>query len=495
METGSAVFIFIIIIGICYIIYDSRPSKYTKLDESFGGFMNRSLVRFEYEKSPLHTIVYGGTGTGKTNFIRQYLKLHSVQNQDQDQDQYQDRDQVQDEDQVQDQVQVHDQVQHQVQDQVQYLRSSLVNHEQSSFTDQVQDQRSIVIVCKDDRDWIDPESNKFYTVFNKCDINMIAKNNMHKFQNCVIVLDDMGDRLNKDIGYHFTEGRHYNIQMNVMCHKPAQIINTARMSCDTIYLTTYNGPDLFKNFDEIYKCEHDFNKIISELNSNYYNYTDGMSDELRYGIIKHNKKENTFIIISSNRTMIYDSRVGFLDLNALSLKDDLEREDINKLIAYMKPLMIKATDRKVINHDNYQFYFNKLLTLNNIKIQNDVLTKEMIKGKGMKISSNIGGIVGPGLFIYNCFYPNSISRNAKTVAMGASKMLSRLNTLVNVGYGEELEGETRTESDSSICEEGSMIQEEYIDRGSSYTDQCNCDFVNEEMGVLNRKGGRFLNKL
>ena len=73
METGSAVFIFIIIIGICYIIYDSRPSKYTKLEESFGGFMNRSLVRFEYEKSPLHTIVYGGTGTGKTYFIRQYL--------------------------------------------------------------------------------------------------------------------------------------------------------------------------------------------------------------------------------------------------------------------------------------------------------------------------------------------------------------------------------------------------------------------------------------
>ena len=29
---------------------------------------------------------------------------------------------------------------------------------------------------------------------------MITKNNMHKFQNCAIVLDDMGDRLNKDIG-------------------------------------------------------------------------------------------------------------------------------------------------------------------------------------------------------------------------------------------------------------------------------------------------------
>ena len=253
---------------------------------------------------------------------------------------------------------------------------------------------------------------------------------MHKFQNCVIVLDDMGDRSNKDIGYYFTEGRHYNIQMIVMCHKPAQIINTARMSCDTICLTTYNGPDLFKNFNEIYKCEHDFNKIISELNSNYYNCTDGMSEEHHYGIVKYNKKENTFIIISSNRTMLYDSRVGFLDLKALSLKDDLE--DINKLIAYMKPLMINATDRNVIIHDNYQFYFNKLLTLNNIKIQNDVLTKEKILGKGMKILSNIGGIIGADLFIFNFFYPNSISRNAGTVAMGASTMLSRVNTLLDI---------------------------------------------------------------
>ena len=71
MEIGSAVFIFIFIIVICSIIYDSIPSKYTKLEESFGGFRNRRLNRFEYEKSPLHTIVYGGTGSGKTYFVRQ----------------------------------------------------------------------------------------------------------------------------------------------------------------------------------------------------------------------------------------------------------------------------------------------------------------------------------------------------------------------------------------------------------------------------------------
>ena len=76
METGSAIFICILINMFCFILYDSIPSENTKLEENFGGFMNRSLVRFEYEKSPLHTIVYGGTGTGKTYFIRQYLKLY-----------------------------------------------------------------------------------------------------------------------------------------------------------------------------------------------------------------------------------------------------------------------------------------------------------------------------------------------------------------------------------------------------------------------------------
>ena len=71
--------------------------------------------------------------------------------------------------------------------------------------------------------------------------------------------------------------------------------------------------------------------------------------------------------------------------------------------------------------------------------------------------------------------------------MGASTMLSKVNTLVNVGYGEELEGETR----SSYTDQGSSLVN--LEQ-SSYTDQCNYDFVNEEMGILIRKGGRFLNK-
>ena len=56
--------------------------------------------------------------------------------------------------------------------------------------------------------------------------------------------------------------------------------------------------------------------------------------------------------------MIYDSRVDFLDLEALSLKDELERDEKIKFIDYIKPLMNNAADRNTITKNNYQF--NKL---------------------------------------------------------------------------------------------------------------------------------------
>ena len=66
METWCAIVNFFLIIMFCYIIYNSIPSKFKKLNENFGKFNNRRVLRFEFEKSPLHTSVYDGTVTGKT---------------------------------------------------------------------------------------------------------------------------------------------------------------------------------------------------------------------------------------------------------------------------------------------------------------------------------------------------------------------------------------------------------------------------------------------
>ena len=72
---------------------------------------------------------------------------------------------------------------------------------QQQEQEQEQDNKNIIIVCKDERDWINPETGKSYSDFNTCLISMITSKNMHIFRDGVIVLDDMGDKLNKDIAY------------------------------------------------------------------------------------------------------------------------------------------------------------------------------------------------------------------------------------------------------------------------------------------------------
>ena len=59
-----------------FIIYDSVPSKCDALEKIFKGHEDEKLKQFENEKSPLHTIVYGGTGTGKNIFC--YTKFKAI---------------------------------------------------------------------------------------------------------------------------------------------------------------------------------------------------------------------------------------------------------------------------------------------------------------------------------------------------------------------------------------------------------------------------------
>ena len=125
--------------------------------------------------------------------------------------------------------------------------------------------------------------------------------------------------------------------------------------------------------------------------------------------------------------------------------------------------MIISTDRNTINHDNYQFYFNKLLTLKGSKIQKDVLTQEMVKADGFRLASTILRIVGTCSMIYNYMSPDKTVKTAGNMATSASNILNRASTLVNFGYGEE-----------------KQQQGEYI---------------NKETGILNKEGQSYLNKL
>ena len=116
--------------------------------------------------------------------------------------------------------------------------------------DEEENKKELILVCKDAKDYINPETGLLYDGFNMCGIDMITSKKIDHFEKCVIVIDDMGNKLKIDIAEYFAVGRHDDIQNIVMGHKPAQIFNTARMGCGTIYITTYNGAALFRNFSE-----------------------------------------------------------------------------------------------------------------------------------------------------------------------------------------------------------------------------------------------------
>ena len=99
--------------------------------------------------------------------------------------------------------------------------------------------------------------------------------------------------------------------------------------------------------------------------------------------------------------------------------------------------MTKATDRNTINHGNYQFYFNKLLTLKGFKIQNGVLTQQMVKADDFRLASTFLGIIGTCFMIYNYTSPDATVKTAEHVETSASNTLNRASTLVNFGWGEE----------------------------------------------------------
>ena len=227
MEKGSLIFILLLVVAVCYIIYDSMPSKYTRLDENFGGFINRRVLRFEFEKSPLHTIIYGATGTGKTYFVRQYLKLYVNGNSSVKPDGEASVKSNQDQEQVDKNIIERGQVDKNIIEKGQVdkniieqgrIDKNMAEHQGTCFSD---GQRPIIIVCKDERDWINPETGVPYVGFEMGDINMITMENIDKFKNSIIVLDDMGSEFSRHIKYYFTEGRHNNIQVIAMCHKPA----------------------------------------------------------------------------------------------------------------------------------------------------------------------------------------------------------------------------------------------------------------------------------
>ena len=76
--------------------------------------------------------------------------------------------------------------------------------------------------------------------------------------------------------------------------------------------------------------------------------------------------------------------------------------------------------------------------------------------------------------------------------MGASTMLNRVSTLVNIGYGEELDNDSRNGYTNS--ETWVRPNSETLVKSKPRNIKLE-EYINEEDGILNRRGGKYLSNL
>ena len=175
--------------------------------------------------------------------------------------------------------------------------------------------------------------------------------------------------------------------------------------------------------------------------------------------------------------------------------------------------MINATDRNTINTDNYQFYFNKILTSKDIKIQNDVLTKETVKASGLKTVSAVCGIITTCFMIYTHMNLDTTVKSAALVAAGKSNILNKTNSLFSHGFCDANKLSVSYEVDQGTClaDQGIYMADQqscrYADRFSCFSDRVSPmfhhmrkdktsqgwtpltdEYLNKKTGTLNKKG-------
>ena len=88
--------------------------------------------------------------------------------------------------------------------------------------------------------------------------------------------------------------------------------------------------------------------------------------------------------------------------------------------------------------------------------------------------------------------PDIRVRNAGHVATAASTMLNRANTLINVGYGEDLDQATCF---ADLDGEQEYEQEEYIDGETWTKSYLRSSYTHKYTGILNKEGRENFNKL
>ena len=212
--------------------------------------------------------------------------------------------------------------------------------------------------CIDGSEW------KGYNVYGVDGLTLL--DNLDSFANSLIIFDDMGENIRLPaIDSLYSKGRHHNINIICVGHTVTDLNTKARDNTPAIYITLNSSQHFFERVQEKFK-----------IDSNLYRFK-----HYNYGVINNNSISDYYIVLDKDKNVVYDSRIGDLDIEKYVDYTEFKEKEYIILSSYLTDRMIEPT---YIKPKELMFYFEEYLKFKGIHISINLY----------KIYTNIKSVLG-----------------------------------------------------------------------------------------------------
>ena len=199
---------------------------------------------------------------------------------------------------------------------------------------------TVNVFCIDSSEW------KGYNVNGIDDLKLL--DNLDSFANSLIIFDDMGENIRLPaIDSLYSKGRHHNINIICVGHTVTDLNTKARENTPAIYITLNSSQQFFERLQEKFK-----------IDSNLYRFK-----HYNYGVINYNTISDYYIVLDKDKNVVYDSRIGDLDIEKNVDYTKFKEKEYNILSSYLTDRMIEPTH---IKPKEIIFYFEEYLEFKEI---------------------------------------------------------------------------------------------------------------------------------
>ena len=199
---------------------------------------------------------------------------------------------------------------------------------------------TVNVFCIDGSEW------KGYNVYGIDDLKLL--DNLDSFADSLIIFDDMGENTRLPaIDSLYSKGRHHNINIICVGHTVTDLNTKARDNTPAIYITLNSSQQFFERVREKFK-----------IDSNLYRFK-----HYKYGIISYNTISDYYIVLDKDKNVVYDSRLGNLDIEKYIDYTEFKENEYNILSSYLTDRILEPTH---IKPNELMFFFEEYLDFKRI---------------------------------------------------------------------------------------------------------------------------------